>query len=58
VQDVSVGMFILSIIGYVSAMGYTLLRVGWDFWWIVNYFCGLVSATVMVAIYYIYKKHV
>jgi hypothetical protein len=58
VEDVSVGMFMLSIVGYISAMGYTFLRVGCDFWWMVNYFCGLVSATVMVAIYSIYKKNV
>jgi len=50
-------MFVLSIIGYISAMGYTLLRVGWDFWWIFNYFCGLVSSIIMVAVYYKYKKH-
>jgi uncharacterized protein with PQ loop repeat len=58
VEDVSLGMFILSIIGYISAMGYTFLRVGFDFWWMINYFCGLVSATIMVAIYSIYKKDV
>ena len=56
VEDVSVQMFVLSIIGYISAMGYTLLRVGWDFWWIINYLFGLVSSSIMVCIYYKYKK--
>jgi hypothetical protein len=56
VEDVSIVMFILSIAGYISAMGYTFLRVGFDFWWTVNYFCGLVSSIIMVSIFLKYKK--
>jgi len=51
-------MYFLSNIGYISAMAYTILRVGWDFWWLLNYLCGLISSSTMIYIYYKYKKDV
>ncbi len=55
VEDVSISLFILSIIGYVSAISYTLLRVGFDFWWLINYFLSLLSAIIMTVLWFKYK---
>jgi uncharacterized protein with PQ loop repeat len=57
VDDVSLHLFTLSILGYLSAIGYTLLRVGFDFFWLFNYFFSLMSAILMVFIYYKYKNN-
>ena len=56
VEDISLPLFTLSIIGYISAIFYTILRVGFDFWWLLNYFASLISATTMVVVFYKYKK--
>lgn len=56
VEDVSISLFILSIIGYVSAISYTILRVGFDFWWLINYCLSLLSAIIMVILWFRYKK--
>lgn len=56
VEDVSLSLFLLSIIGYISAITYTLLKIGFDFWLLVNYTLSLVGAIVMVTIYFKYKK--
>tara|TARA_R100000426_G_C4795720_1_gene100510 strand:+ start:292 stop:555 length:264 start_codon:yes stop_codon:yes gene_type:complete len=55
VEDVSISLFILSIIGYVAAISYTLLRVGFDFWWLINYFLSLLSAIIMTVLWFKYK---
>ena len=34
VNDVSLHLFTLSVIGYISAIGYTILRVGYDLFWL------------------------
>lgn len=56
VDDVSVSLFILSVIGYISAIAYTILRVGFDFWWLINYGLSLLSAIVMLCVWFKYKK--
>lgn len=56
VEDVSLSLFLLSIIGYISAITYTLLKIGFDFWLLVNYTLSLFGAIVMVTIYFKYKK--
>jgi len=56
VEDVSVSLFIFSIIGYVSAIFYTIIKVGFDFWWILNYSLSLFSALVMLIVFFKYKK--
>ena len=55
VEDVSISLFVLSIVGYVSAICYTILRVGFDFWWLINYGLSLLSAVVMVMVWVKYK---
>ncbi len=55
VEDVSVSLFILSVIGYVAAISYTLLRVGFDFWWLINYSLSLLSAIIMLLVWFKYR---
>jgi|TARA_Y100000114_G_C11577970_1_gene239657 uncharacterized protein with PQ loop repeat len=57
VNDVSLHLFTLSVIGYISAIGYTILRVGYDLFWLFNYCFSLGSAILMVFIYYRYKDN-
>ena len=56
IKTVSLSLFTLSIVGYTAAIGYTLLRVGFDFWWLFNYFAGGFSAITMVIVYIKYRK--
>jgi uncharacterized protein with PQ loop repeat len=56
VEDVSISLFVLSIVGYISAISYTILRVGFDFWWLINYGLSLLSAIVMLGVWFKYKK--
>ena len=56
VEDVSISLFILSVIGYIAAISYTILRVGLDFWWLINYCLRLLSAIIMVILWFRYKK--
>ena len=37
IKNVSLSLITLSIVGYGSAIGYTIIRVGYDFWWLFNY---------------------
>lgn len=55
VADVSVSLYIISIIGYISATSYALLRFGFDLWLLVNYIFSGLSAAIMVYVYYKYK---
>ena len=56
VEDISLPLFTLSIIGYISAIFYTILRVGFDFWWLFNYVASCISAITMVIVYFKYRK--
>ena len=56
VNDVSITLYFLSIIGYAAAAGYAILRFGYDFWLLFNYVLSGISAVVMIAVYYKYKK--
>lgn len=56
VEDISLPLFTLSTIGYISAIFYTILRVGYDFWWLLNYLASLFSAITMIVVYYKYKR--
>lgn len=56
VNDVSITLYFLSIIGYAAAAGYAILRFGCDFWLLFNYVLSGISAVVMIAVYYKYKK--
>jgi len=56
VEDVSISLFVLSVIGYIAAISYTILRVGLDFWWLINYGLSLLSAIIMIVMWFKYKK--
>ena len=55
VEDVSLSLFALSIVGYLAAIGYTILRVGYDFWWLLNYGVSFIGALTIVVLYFKYK---
>lgn len=56
VEDISLPLFVISAIGYMSALAYGLMRFGFDFWLCVNYILSLISAFIMVGVYFKYKK--
>ena len=56
VEDLSVTLCYLSIIAYVSAYGYALLRFGFDLLLCANYILSCASALVMVGVYYKFKE--
>jgi len=56
VEDISLPLFQLSVIGYIAAIFYTLLRVGPDFWWLLNYGVSLFGASWVCFQYENYKK--
>ena len=57
VNDVSITLYILSIIGYAAAAGYAILRFGCDFWLLFNYVLSAISAIVMIVVYYKHKNN-
>ena len=56
VEDVSLPLFVISIVGYASATGYALLKFGFDFWLLFNYTFSGISAIIMTVVYFVYKK--
>lgn len=58
VDDVSLMLYVLSIIGYAAAAGYAILRFGCDFWLLFNYVLSGISAVVMIVVYHKHKKKV
>lgn len=56
VEDISISLCFLSIIGYAAALGYALLKFGFDFWLCINYILSGISVMGMTIIYYKYKK--
>ena len=56
VEDISLMLYVLSIIGYGAAAGYAILRFGCDFWLLFNYILSAISAIFMIVVYYKYKK--
>ena len=56
VEDVSVSLFIISVIGYIAAAGYAISKFGFDFWLLFNYTFSGISAIIMVMIYCKYRN--
>jgi len=56
VDDVSVTLFILSLMGYIAAIMYTLGEIGFNLILITNYLLGSFCSIVMIITYFIYKK--
>ena len=56
VDDISITLYVLSIIGYAAAAGYAILRFGCDFWLLFNYIVSGFSAVFMIHVYYKYNS--
>tara|TARA_S200002703_G_C3744470_1_gene229031 strand:+ start:289 stop:546 length:258 start_codon:yes stop_codon:yes gene_type:complete len=56
VDDVSPIPYGLASLGYISASAYTIIKIGFDFWLLINYGLSLLSATVMLCVWFKYKK--
>ena len=55
VNDVSVSLFILSLLGYVSAIIYTLSDIGFNLILITNYIFGAICSLTMIIIFLCYR---
>ncbi len=55
VDDISISLFILSLIGYVSALIYAVGELNAPAVLIANYIFGALCSTLMIALYYIFK---
>ena len=56
VEDVSVSLYFLSVLGYMCATSYAVLRFGLDFWLLSNYILSGLSASFMIYIFFKFKK--
>ena len=56
VDDVSVSVYYISLTGYISALSYTLLKVGLDFWLQINFVLSGISSVIMIFVYHKYKN--
>ena len=55
VNDVSVSLFILSLLGYISAILYTLSDIGFNLILITNYVFGAICSLLMIIIFLCYR---
>ena len=56
VEDVSLALCIMSIVGYAAALGYALMKFGFDKLLCMNYILSGISVIVMIGVYFKYKK--
>lgn len=55
VDDISVSLFVLSLLGYISAIIYTLYEIGFNAILITNYIFGAICSLLMIIIFLCYK---
>lgn len=55
VEDVSIMLCVMSIVGYMAALGYALMKFGFDPLLCTNYILSGISVMVMIAVYFKYK---
>lgn len=55
VDDISVSLFVLSLLGYISAIIYTLSEIGFNAILITNYIFGAICSLLMIIIFLCYK---
>jgi len=55
VNDISVSLFILSLLGYISAIIYTLSDIGFNLILITNYIFGAICSLTMIIIFLCYR---
>jgi len=56
VNDISVSLFILSLLGYISAIIYTLSDIGFNLILITNYIFGGICSLTMIIIFLCYRR--
>jgi len=56
VDDISVSLFLLSLLGYIAALTYTIGEIGFNLILITNYILGGLCSLIMILIYFCYKK--
>ncbi len=56
VDDVSISLFILSLVGYISAIVYTLGDIGFNLILVTNYIFGATCSLIMIITYLRYRK--
>jgi uncharacterized protein with PQ loop repeat len=55
VEDVSIMLCVMSVVGYMAALGYALMKFGFDPLLCTNYILSGISVVVMIAVYLKYK---
>ena len=48
VEDVSIMLCLMSIVGYAAALGYALMKFGFDYCLFINYILSVISVIVMI----------
>jgi uncharacterized protein with PQ loop repeat len=56
VDNVSVSVYYICLLGYVCALSYTLLKVGLDLWLQVNFILSGIASAAMIFCYHKYKN--
>ena len=56
VDDVSVSLFVLSLLGYIAAIVYTLGDIGFNIILVTNYIFGALCSLIMIITYICYRK--
>jgi len=56
VEDISISLFTLSIVGYSSALVYSITELNAPLVLIINYTFGGICSLTMILLYYLYKK--
>lgn len=56
VEDISISLFGLSLIGYLSAIIYTLYEIGYNYILLLNYSFGGMCSLIMIILFFSYKK--
>ena len=56
VDDISVSLFVLSLLGYISAIIYTLSDIGFNLILITNYIFGAICSLTMIIIFLCYRR--
>ena len=55
VQDISISLFVLSLIGYLCASIYTVCTIGFNAVLLTNYTLGSICSLIMIIVYFMYR---
>lgn len=56
VEDISISLFSLSLLGYLSAILYTLNVIGYNYILLLNYSFGGICSLIMIILFFLYRK--